>query len=313
MVRKLRAGTMPPIGRPRPEKPAVASLVSSLESGLDRAAAAKPNPGRAPLHRLNRTEYANAIRDLLALDIDVRALLPADDTDEHGFDNVAEVLTVSPALMERYLFAARKIGRTALGYPTGPGVELYQLPRMLTQDDRLSDDLPFGSRGGAAVRHYFPADGEYTIKVQLKSNLYDYIIGLGRPHQLDVRLDGALVKRFTVGGREDINPPPLSFSGAMREHRVRDLRARRRRGPRSDGPRQGRLAHGRRVLHAADRGKPEGVLQPLQTGYPLAVNEQFDGHAASTASRSVARTRSGPATRQAAARFSCAAPTAATR
>jgi mono/diheme cytochrome c family protein len=280
VVRKLRAGTMPPIGRPRPEKPAVASLVSSLESGLDRAAAAKLNPGRAPLHRLNRTEYANAIRDLLALDIDVRALLPADDTDEHGFDNVAEVLTVSPALMERYLFAARKIGRTALGYPTGPGVELYQLPRMLTQDDRLSDDLPFGSRGGAAVRHYFPADAEYKIKVKLKSNLYDYILGLGRPQQLDVRLDGALVKRFTVGGREDLNPPPPSFSGAMRGNTLFETYAHDadtglevtvpvKAGLRTVG-----------VFFTRQTWEGEGVLQPVQTGYPLAVNEQYDGLAA---------------------------------
>ena len=277
VVRKLRAGTMPPIGRPRPEKPAVASLISSLETGLDRAAAAKPNPGRAPLHRLNRTEYGNAIRDLLALEIDVRALLPADDTDEHGFDNVAEVLTVSPALMERYLFAARKISRTALGYPTGPGVELYQLPRMLTQDDRLSDELPFGSRGGAAVRHYFPADAEYKFKIKLKSNLYDYILGLGRPQPLDVRVDGALVKRFTVGGREDLNPPPPSFSGAMRGNTLFETYAHDadaglevsvpvKAGMRTVG-----------VFFTRQSWEGEGVLQPVQTGYPLAVNEQYDG------------------------------------
>jgi hypothetical protein len=280
VVRKLRSGTMPPIGRPRPEPAAVTSLIKSLETGLDRAAAARPNPGRAPLHRLNRTEYANAIRDMLALDIDVRSLLPADDTDEHGFDNVADVLTVSPALMERYLFAARKIGRLALGYPTGPGVELYQLSRLLTQDERVSDDLPFGSRGGAAVRHYFPADAEYQIKVKLKSNLYDYILGLGRPQQLDVRLDGALAKRFTVGGRTDLNPPPPSFSGAMRGNNEYELRAHDadagldvtlpvKAGMRTVG-----------VYFARQAWEGEGVLQPVQTGYPLAVNEQYDGLAA---------------------------------
>jgi mono/diheme cytochrome c family protein len=280
VVRKLRAGTMPPIGRPRPEKPAVAALIASLETGLDRAAAERPNPGRAPLHRLNRTEYANAIRDLLGLDVDVRALLPADDTDEHGFDNVAEVLTVSPALMERYLFAARKIGRLALGYPAGPGVELYTLPRMLAQDDRLSDDLPFGSRGGTAVRHYFPADAEYKIKVKLKSNLYDYILGLGRPQQLDVRLDGALVKRFTIGGRNDLNPPPPSFSGAMRGNSEYETHAHDadaglevtlpvKAGARTVG-----------VFFTRQSWEGEGVLQPVQTGYPLAVNEQYDGLAA---------------------------------
>ena len=280
VVRKLRAGTMPPIGRPRPEKPAVAALISSLETGLDRAAAEHPNPGRAPLHRLNRTEYANAIRDLLALDVDVRALLPADDTDEHGFDNVAEVLTVSPALMERYLFAARKIGRLALGYPTGPGVELYTLPRMLAQEDRLSDDLPFGSRGGTAVRHFFPADAEYTIKIKLKSNLYDYILGLGRPQQLDVRLDGALIKRFTVGGRADLNPPPPSFSGAMRGNSAYETHAHD-----ADAGLEVTLPvkAGTRVVgvfFTRQSWEGEGVLQPVQTGYPLAVNEQWDGLAA---------------------------------
>jgi cytochrome c551/c552 len=280
VVRKLRAGTMPPIGRPRPEKPTVAALISSLETGLDRVAAERPNPGRAPLHRLNRTEYANAIRDLLAVDVDVRALLPADDTDEHGFDNVAEVLTVSPALMERYLFAARKIGRLALGYPTGPGVELYTLPRMLAQDDRLSDDLPFGSRGGAAVRHYFPADAEYKIKIKLKSNLYDYIIGLGRPQQLDVRLDGGLVKRFTIGGRSDLNPPPPSFSGAMRGNSEYETHAHD-----ADAGLEVTLPvkAGTRIVGVffmRQSWEGEGVLQPVQTGYPLAVNEQYDGLAA---------------------------------
>jgi hypothetical protein len=280
VVRKLRAGTMPPIGRPRPEKASAAGFVSWLEAALDRAAAAAPNPGRAPLHRLNRTEYANAIRDLLAVDVDVRALLPADDTDEHGFDNVAEVLTVSPALMERYLFAARKIGRLALGYPNGPGVELYAVPRMMAQDERLSEDLPFGSRGGAAVKHYFPADATYKIKIRLKSNLYDYILGLAQPQLLDVRLDGVLVKRFTVGGRADLNPPPPSFSGAMRGNSEFETYAHEadagletsvmaKAGMRTVG-----------VYFAQRSYEQEGILQPLQTGYPLAVNEQFDGNAA---------------------------------
>ncbi len=191
------------------------------------------------------------------------------------------MLTVSPALMERYLFAARKIGRLALGYPTGPGVELYQLPRMLTQDDRLSDDLPFGSRGGAAVRHYFPADAEYKIKVKLKSNLYDYILGLGRPQQLDVRLDGALVKRFTVGGRERSESAAAELLGRdARQHRVRNLRARRRRGPRSHASRSRPACARSACSSRGRRGNSEGVLQPVQTGYPLAVNEQYDGLAA---------------------------------
>jgi hypothetical protein len=280
VVRKLRAGTMPPVGRPRPDQAAAHDFVAWLETGLDRAAEARPNPGRAPLHRLNRSEYANAIRDLLALDIDARTLLPADDTDEHGFDNVAAVLTISPALMERYLSAARKIGRLALGYPNGPGIELYQLSRMLAQDDRLSEDLPFGSRGGAAVRHYFAADGDYNIKVRLKSNLYDYILGLGLPQQLEIRLDGALVKRFTVGGRTDLNPPPPSFSGAMRGNNEFETYAHD-----ADLGLEATIAakaglHTVGVFFLRRAWVDEGVLQPAQTGYPLAVNEMYDGHAA---------------------------------
>jgi hypothetical protein len=151
---------------------------------------------------------------------------------------------------------------------------------MLTQDDRLSDELPFGSRGGTAVRHYFPADAEYKFKVKLKSNLYDYILGLGRPQQLDIRLDGALVKRFTVGGREDLNPPPPSFSGAMRGNTLFETYAHDadaalevsvpvKAGMRSVG-----------VFFTRQSWENEGVQQPVQTGYPLAVNEQYDGLAA---------------------------------
>ena len=116
-MRKLRAGAMPPVGRPRPDAAAVTGFVSTLETALDRAAAAKPNPGRAVVHRLNRSEYGNAIRDLLALEIDARALLPGDNSD-HGFDNIADVLSVSPALLDRYLSAARKISRLAIGRQT---------------------------------------------------------------------------------------------------------------------------------------------------------------------------------------------------
>ena len=246
---------MPPVGRPRPEKPVAASLVSSLEAGLDRAAAAKPNPGRAPLHRLNRTEYANAIRDMLALDVDVRNLLPADDTDEHGFDNVAEVLTVSPALMERYLFAARKIGRLALGYPTGPGVELYPLPRMLTQDDRLSEDLPFGSRGGAAVRHYFPRgrrvqdQGQAEVEPLRLHPRPGPAAGSRRAARWCAR--EALHRRRPIGSE---SPAAQLLGRDARQHDLRDLRARCRRGPGSDGRGQGGHAHRRRVLYASDLG-----------------------------------------------------------
>ncbi|MBI4471212.1 MAG: DUF1587 domain-containing protein, partial [Acidobacteria bacterium] len=163
VVHKVRTGQMPPAGRPRPDQRASAAMVAWLESELDRAAAANPNPGRVGVHRLNRTEYGNAIHDLLGLDIDTKALLLPDEADE-GFDNIAESLTVSPSHLERYLAAARAISRLAIGDPTlgeVPAAELYRVPKLLEQDVRLSDDLPFGSRGGIAVRHHFLLDGEY--------------------------------------------------------------------------------------------------------------------------------------------------------
>ena len=157
VIRKLHIGAMPPPGRPRPDRGDARALVAYLETGLDRAAALDPGVGRTEtFHRLNRAEYRNAVRDLLGVEVDVSALLPADDADEHGFDNMAAVLSVSPALLERYLSAARKITRLAVGLaPPVPSVETHRIPLLLYQDDRLSEDLPFGSRGGIAVRHRF--------------------------------------------------------------------------------------------------------------------------------------------------------------
>jgi len=216
VVRKVRTGSMPPAGRPRPDAAEAVAFVTSLESALDRAAASAPNPGRPAVHRLNRAEYANAIRDLLGVEVDVRTLLPADDADEHGFDNIADVLSVSPALLDRYMSAAKKVTRQALGRPLpGPAIQTYNVPRLLVQNARLSEDLPFGSRGGIAVRHAFPVDGEYSIKIKLQTNLYDYIRGLGRPHRLEVRVDGARVAQFVVGGEDHGSPAPASFAGAI--------------------------------------------------------------------------------------------------
>jgi mono/diheme cytochrome c family protein len=201
VVRKLRAGQMPPAGRPRPDKAATGEFVTYLETSLDRAAEARPNPGRRPaFHRLNRAEYTNAIRDLLGLEIDGASFLPVDDAG-HGFDNVAEMLAVSPVLVEGYVSAAAKISREAVGdSTTRPFTDTFDVSRRLVQEERVSDDLPFGSRGGISVRAHFPLDGDYVVKVRLQRNKDNYIRGLGEPHQLDVRLDGALVKRFTVGG-----------------------------------------------------------------------------------------------------------------
>jgi mono/diheme cytochrome c family protein len=217
VLQKLRMGAMPPAGSRRPDKPAVDAFVSWVEGELDRAAARRPNPGRTgSLHRLNRSEYRNAVRDLLALDIDVDTLLPVDDADRNGFDNVANMLSVSPTLLDRYLTAARLLSRLALGIPpVGPLTDTYKAPTLLDQNGPVSEDLPFGSRGGFAVRHYFPVDGEYKVRVRLRRQLYDYIVGLGSPHRLEVRVDGEPVLTATVGGVKQGTPPPASFVGEV--------------------------------------------------------------------------------------------------
>ena len=218
VVRKLRANAMPPAGRPRPEAPASRAFVSWLETELDRAAMAKPDPGRPTVHRLNRVEYANAIRDLFALDVDVHELLPADD--EHdGFDNIAEVLSVSPTLIERYLSAAQRISRLVVGdLNLRPKAQFYPIPGALDQNDTVSIDLPFGSRGGAAIEHNFPVDGEYVIRLDLRKQEYSYVRGLGQPHQLDVRIDGAHVGTFAVGREwEPEQLPPAGYAGKFDE------------------------------------------------------------------------------------------------
>lgn len=204
VVKKLHARAMPLPRMPRPDKATYEALIASLEAALDAAAAAAPDPGRPAVHRLNRVEYTNAIRDLLDLEIDGRSLLPADDAG-YGFDNIADVLAVSPGLLERYLLAATKISRLAIADPaTRPIVHTYRLPYLsLVQEDRLSEDLPFGSRGGIAIRHHFPVDGEYILKIRLQRNSLNIgyeIRGLDVENQIDVRLDGARAGTFTTGG-----------------------------------------------------------------------------------------------------------------
>jgi hypothetical protein len=195
VVRKLRSGAMPPVGRPRPDEATYGALTASLEAELDRAAAAKPNPGRvASFHRLNRTEYQNTIHDLLALEVDGAWLLPADDV-AYGFDNIADVLSVSSALLDRYLSAANKISRLAIGDPRiRPGSDKYRMSKLLVQEARMSEDLPFGSRGGVAIRHYFPLDAEYAINIRVQ--------GYSNPPQsIEVRLDGVRVAELMTGGQ----------------------------------------------------------------------------------------------------------------
>jgi hypothetical protein len=198
LARKLRNREMPPAGMPRPDAATYDTLVTYIETGRDRLAQVKPNPGRPTLHRLNRTEYGNAVHDLLALEIDVAELLPADDIG-YGFDNIGDVLQVSPVLLERYLSAARKISRTAVGDPTIPAsYQTYDVPHGLIQRDRASESAPVGSRGGTIVRHLFPVDGDYEISVTLQRNReYEYL-GLERERKLDLRLDDQRLQLFTI-------------------------------------------------------------------------------------------------------------------
>ena len=189
VVRRLRGGAMPPAGMPRPDRAAADAFIASLETKLDRAAAVSPNPGGTGIHRLNRVEYTNAIRDLLALEIDGESLFPADPA-SYGFDNIADVLTVSPGLMERYLSAARTASRLAVSDPTiRPTLKTYTTSPLMLQNGRMSEDLPFGSRGGIAVRHHFPLDGEYVFTISAG--------GLGRTVSVDVRLDDERLKLLT--------------------------------------------------------------------------------------------------------------------
>jgi len=202
VARKLRAGAMPPVGAPRPEVATSDALAAWLEQTLDHAAATTPDPGRPALHRLNRAEYANAIRDLLGLDVDPSSLLPPDDSSS-GFDNNADVLGVSPLLLERYVGAARKIAAMAVGDPsTGPSTETYRV-RGDTSQDVHKEGLPLGTVGGLLATHMFPLDGEYRINVRLLETTLATIRGLEFPSTVEVLLDGERVHSAVIGGEKD--------------------------------------------------------------------------------------------------------------
>ncbi len=211
VAHKLRTGDMPPTGRPRPEPASSKDLAMWLETELDRAAAALPNAGRVPPHRLNRTEYVNAVRDLLGLEIPV-ALLPIENA-TGGFDNIAGALTVSPLLLERYMSLGRQVSRLAIGDSTMMVAPvLYGIDGTLKQKDRISEDLPFGARG-ISIRHSFPLDGEYSIQLRLKRTQNEYIRGLGsHPQPIDVRLDGVRVKLFDEAGVRKGTPPAEGYT-----------------------------------------------------------------------------------------------------
>jgi hypothetical protein len=216
VIARLEQGSMPPPGRPRPDSAVSQALASLLESELDRAWAAHPNAGRiGAIHRLNRTEYNNAIRDLFAADFDVKSLLPGDETADGSFDNFASSLSISPAHLERYASVARQVTRLVTGLPpANPGLDVFEIPLHVIQDDRQSEDLPFGSRGGIAIHYNFPVDGEYLIKVRLQRQYQDYLKGMDWPQKLDIRLDGKLLKRFTVGGNAPGRPAAASYAGS---------------------------------------------------------------------------------------------------
>jgi len=198
LLRKLRSREMPPPGMPRPADATYEALIKAIEGERDRVAQVRPKPGHPTLHRLNRTEYANVIRDLLAVDVDVSELLPADDTG-YGFDNIGDVLQVSPLQMERYLAAAGKISRLAVGDPKmAVAYQTYSISHGLNQSDRMSETLPLGSRGGTAVEHRFPVDGQYEISVGLARGKADEFLGMGSNRTIDLRLDDRRLALFQV-------------------------------------------------------------------------------------------------------------------
>ena len=200
MIRKLRAGMMPPAGARRPDEAALLQLVSSFETRIDRAAATKPNPGSRPFQRLNRAEYSRAVRDMLSIDVDVAALLPP-DTISHGFDNIADVQSMTPTVLDGYLRAAAKISRDALGDPTStPTSQIYPVPRTEAQLWHV-EGAPVGTRGGVSVVHIFPADGEYRFRMMMHSIPTGQLYGsTTRGEQIEISVNG--VRKALL----DINP-----------------------------------------------------------------------------------------------------------
>ena len=233
VVRKLRIGAMPPQGARRPDQPVLDGLATWLEDTLDRAAAERPNPGQPALHRLNRTEYANAVRDLLGLDVDVSSLLPPDNA-AFGFDNIADALGSSPALLQAYLSAARRIGAVAVGDPrVSPGSQIYSSRQDLSQGHQL-DGMPLGTVGGIRATHTFPVDGEYEFQVRMWRTNLSAMRGLENPHDIELALDGARLLLGTIGGPGDLVPlqkNPTLTSDTIEAQRLR-VRARVKAGQR---------------------------------------------------------------------------------
>jgi hypothetical protein len=224
--RKLRAGMMPPAGAPRPDAATLRALAVTVETGLDRAATLHPYAGAPDLHRLNRSEYRNSIRDLLNLDVDVSSLLPPDDM-SHGFDNMADALTVTPAVMQGYIRAAGKISRLAIGDTQAtPSQTMYNVPKVVNQM-RHADGAPFGTRGGVSVMHSFPADGEYKFSLTMYYYYLEQLFGIALPanltnQQIEISVDGAPIHTFTIDPKVPetkasyVTPPVLIKAGPHR-------------------------------------------------------------------------------------------------
>ena len=234
-INMLRVGMMPPPGMPRPSAAARAALVNYLETSIDKTSLAKPDPGNPPLHRLNRTEYANSIKELLNVDVDVSSLLPPDDS-SHGFDNMAGALTMSPTLMQGYIRAAGRISREAVGDTSAPALTTtYQIPRVLSQTSHF-DGTPWGTRGGISVMHNFPADGDYVIKLGFYYSPTGPLFGLnqGKGQQIEVAINGARVALLDINpgmklADDGIKTPPLKIKAGPQRISASFIQ-------RSDGP-----------------------------------------------------------------------------
>ncbi len=286
VIAKLRAGSMPPPGLPRPAEATYRAVAGSLENQIDRAWAASPDPGKvSAVHRLNRAEYNNSIRDLFALDLDVKPLLPGDETADGSFDNFADVLSISTAHIERYMSVARQVTRLATGLPpSSPKLETFQIPLHVLQNDRQSEDLPLGSRGGIAVHYDCPVDGHYAIKVRLQRQYQDYLKGMGWPQQLDVRLDKKLLKRFTVGGKAQGRPAATSWAGSGEPGFAGDPEWEKYMQLTGDAGLEIRVpmeagAHVVGVSFVRELWEPEGLPQPLQRGRVIADDQVYMDYA----------------------------------
>ena len=276
-IRKVRVGMMPPQGAAQPDAATRARLVAWLADAMDRAATAAPNPGRPLLHRLNRAEYANAVRDLLALEVDPATLLPPDDS-AYGFDNIGDVLGMSPVLLERYMDAAGKVSALAVGDPdVGPSSETFRIRQDASQDAHI-DGMPIGTVGGILAPVTLPLDGEYMITVQMFRTNLGVMRGLEYEHEIAYTVDGQEVHRFRMGGEADFKANLVNMTKARRSGR--------RAGPRAPAA-HGRSARDRRGIRRAQRGGESDAAAAVRPQF-----NRYPGHLGPPALRSPHRHRS---------------------